>query len=165
MARVVRRVALAVAAIVAILVLAVGGTAAVARLGDGPIGPFPGGPFEGAVESAPVSDWSFASELRQVEFEVNAADPRTITTWVLVEDGQLYIPCGIPESKSWPAQVLADPRTRVRADGKIYERDAQRETQPERVAALAQRLASKYETGAFRAEDVWFFRLDPRSGS
>lgn len=164
MARLFGRVALALAAIVALLVLAAVSIGVVAHFSSGPIGPFPGGPFRGPVESAPVTDWSFAADLGQVELEVNSPDPRTLTTWVLVDGGEIFIPCGLPERKAWPKQVAADPRTRLRADGRIWERTAVRETRPERVAALAALLASKYETGP-PGDDVWYFRLDPRPSS
>jgi len=164
MARLFRRVALVGAALVAILVLAALGTGVLARLSAGPIGPFAGGPFEGAVEAAPVSDWSFARDLREVQIEVNASDPRTLTTWVVVDAGELFIPCGWPASKSWPADVSADPRVRLRADGRLYERTAVRETRPERVVALAAELARKY-VGGTPGDEVWFYRLDPRPAS
>jgi len=153
------------------LVAAVAGVAIVAvaaRWSDGPIGPFAGGALQRGdwIEDDPA-DWSFVADQREIEFQL-LSPPRSRTTWVLVRDGQIYLPCGVPEFrlwKHWPHEAMLDGRSVVRIDGRLYRRNAMRVTEPEVISDLAVQLASKYELGAppeSLAETVWFFRLDPR---
>ena len=152
---------------VAALLVAVVATTVAARWADGPLGPFPGGPLvagELVREAAP--DWSFAQELGSIELEVNRARPRSRTVWLAVVDGVLYVPCGLPNTKSWPHEALRDGRVVLRIEGRRYERQALRETDPDRLRRLGAEVARKYGVGdaeaAAAGRDVWFFRMDPR---
>jgi len=151
----------------AALVLAGGVVALAARFSDGPLGPFPGGPLlAGELVREPVPDWSFAQDLGQVELEVNPERPRSRTVWLAVVDGSLYVPCGFPNTKTWPHEALRDGRVVLRIDGRRYERQAVRESDPERLRRLGTEVARKYGVGdaeaAVAGRDVWFFRMDPR---
>ena len=163
MRRVLRWLGLGAAA----LILAGCLVALAARFSDGPIGPFPGGPLAaGELVGEPVADWSFAKDLASIELEANPAKPRSRTAWLAVVDGRLYVPCGFPESKAWPHQVLRDGRVVLRIDGRRYPFRALRETDPERLRRLGAEVARKYGVGdeeaAVAGRDVWFFRMDPR---
>ena len=141
--------------------------AVAARLSDGPIGPFPGGRLvAGELVTAEPADWSFAAEARSIELELLAGTPRSRTTWVAVVDGLLYVPCGFPAWKTWPHEALRDGRAVLRIDGRRYERQAVRETDPARVRRLGAEVQRKYAAGdaeaAVAGEKVWFFRMDPR---
>lgn len=139
--------------------------AAFARISDGPIGPFPGGPLlTGELESGPDSDWSWVRDLPSIELQVNAAQPLSRTVWVLVDQGDLFVPAGWASRKRWPAQAVADGRVVVRIAGKRYERQASRVTDPVRLDALRTALSRKYGVTPSRDgdDDLWFFRLDPR---
>src|SRR5262249_52302174 len=120
----------------------------------------------GPLVAEPRPDWSFASDLSTLELEVDPNAPRSRTTWVLVLDGSLYVPCGFPNTKSWPHAALRDGRAVVRLGGRRYERQAVRETDPGVLARLGAELARKYGAGdpdsAVAGEKVWIFRLDPR---
>jgi hypothetical protein len=147
------------------------GVAVAARYSDGPIGPFPGGPLRsGAVVLDPNVDWSTLTSRREIELQL-VDPPRSRTTWILVHEGQAFVPCGFPNLslwKQWPHQVLRDGRTVVRIDGRRYERHAVRITDPELHADLSAGLTEKYEsTPGFTPtpESVWFFRLDPRTAA
>ncbi len=142
--------------------------AVAARFSDGPIGPFPGGPLvAGELVGEAVPDWSFAKHTGSIELEVDPQSPRSRTVWLAVVGGVLYVPCGFPESKSWPHQALRDGRVVLRIDGRRYERQALRESDPELLRLLGAELARKYGVGdaeaAVAGRDVWFFRMDPRS--
>lgn len=164
MRRVLRWFGLGAAALVAVACL----VAVAARFSDGPIGPFPGGPLvAGELVRDPAPDWSFARDTGSIELEVNPESPRSRTVWLAVVGGVLYVPCGFPETKTWPHQALRDGRVVLRIDGRRYERQAVRETDSELLRRLGAEVARKYGVGdeeaAVAGEDVWFFRIDPRS--
>ena len=152
--------------LLALVVLAVV-VAGVARFHDGPLGPFPGGALEsGELVTEPVVDWGFAANIPEIELQL-VDPPRSRTTWVLVREDQLHVPCAWPTSfaKQWPHQALRDGRVVLRIAGKRYERQAVRVTDPE-VHAELEALGSKkydYERPAEPdLEGLWFFRMDPR---
>jgi len=154
--------------LLAVVVLLVG-IAGVARFHDGPLGPFPGGPLEdGELVREPGEDWRFAAEIPEIELQL-VDPPRSRTTWVLVREDQLYVPCAWPESflKQWPGQALRDGRVVLRIAGRRYERQAVRVTDPEVYSELAALGAEKYDyerTAEPDLEALWFFRMDPRPG-
>ena len=93
-----------------------------ARLHDGPLGPIPGGPLVAGVEvTEPVSDWSFAQDVAEIELQL-ASQGRSRTTWIVVHEGQAYVPCslGFPPGKTWHHDALADGRATLRIEGKRY---------------------------------------------
>src|SRR5262245_41755415 len=120
-----RRIVVAAALAALVVLVALFGVAFAARWHDGPISPFPAGPLV-AGEVAPAPDWSSVASIQTLELEVAPDAPRSVTTWFLVVDGVLYVPSADAASKTWPNQVVQDPRVRVRIDGKIYELAAKR---------------------------------------
>jgi hypothetical protein len=142
---------------------------AVARCHDGPLGPVPGGPLEaGELVRDAVVDWRFAADVQEIELQL-LDPPRSRTTWVLVREDQLYVPCAWPESflKEWPKQALRDGRVVLRIAGRRFERQAVRVTDPEVHAELSALGARKYGFEAPAEPDLdglWFFRMDPRPG-
>jgi hypothetical protein len=156
--RVIAWLLLGLAGIVALVAL-------VARISDGPIGPFPGGPLaSGELVTGPDPDWSFAAEIPTIELQVNPAHPLTRTVWVLVDQGELFVPAGLASRKTWPSQAVADGRVVIRVDGMRYERQASRVTDPVRIDALRSALGRKYgmTPSPDGSDDTWFFRLAPR---
>jgi hypothetical protein len=136
-----------------------------ARFADGPLGPLPGGPMSGERAAEPVTDWGFVVSRDTVELEVNPEAPRSITTWVVGREGQVYIPAGFGSRKTWPGQLAADRRAVLRADGKLYAQQAVRVADDELLEELRGLLISKYDLdpeGNFSGPETWFFRLDPR---
>ncbi len=184
--RILRWLGIALVALVAALV----GIGVVARFSDGPIGPFPGGPLRaGSLVSEPAVDWSFAEEIGEVELQL--AEPLSSrTTGILVHEGQLYVPCDlgfiwrrVPGPlrgmlfviwvfKRWHEEALRDGRVVLRIDGKRYERQAVRVTDPELFAALSslmrEGVAEFFQEPAERwnlppdPDAIWFFRMEPR---
>ena len=149
-------------ALVAVAV-AIGAVFALAPYADGPLGLIPGGPFHGAATGGPEPDWeALAGDARTIELEVNPEAPRSLTMGIVVHGGQLYLPATlVPERKRWPREVAADPRVRIRVDGRIYERRAQRVDDPELVQELIERGAEKYSPNFFAPDRTWFYRLAP----
>ena len=153
------RVAIAITAlIVPLLVLA--HVLALARLGDGPFGPVPGGPFRSAASPAP-GDWSSVSALRYAEVEVDAARPRTLETLVLVHDEALFIAANMPEGKRWPRTVRSEGRVRVRLDGEhVHALEARFVDERDRVTVLRDAMAAKYGFDVSMGGPIWFFALE-----
>ena len=188
--RILRWLGIALVALVAVLVAVLVGIGVVARFSDGPIGPFPGGPLRaGSLVSEPAVDWSFAEEIGEVELQL--AEPLSSrTTGILVHEGQLYVPCDlgfiwrrVPGPlrgmlfviwvfKRWHEEALRDGRVVLRIDGKRYERQAVRVTDPELFAALSslmrEGVAEFFQEPAERwnlppdPDAIWFFRMEPR---
>src|SRR5262245_52935591 len=97
------RIVIGVIALVALLFVA-------ARFHDGPLGPIPGGALEaGAEVSEPVADWSFAKDVKEIELQL-ASQGSSRTTWVIVHEGQAYVPCslGFPPGKRWHQHAVVD---------------------------------------------------------
>ena len=95
----------------------------------------------------------------------NPAAPRSITTWVIGHEGQPHIPAAFGARKTWTAQLLADARTVLRVDGRLYEQQALRVTDDALLEELRGVLIRKYDLdpeGNFSGPETWFFRLDPR---
>ena len=145
-----------------------------ARFADGPLAIIAGGPFtSGEVVSGPEPDWSFVSDLQEVEFQL--VDPaRSRTTWVLEHDGKAYIPCGYMTTwwgriwKRWPIEVEKDDRAILRVGDKLYERRLVRIEDGPMVAPLLAQLSKKYLGGnevpadAVTSGYLWLFELAPR---
>jgi hypothetical protein len=135
--------------------------ALLARFSDGPIGPFPGGPLrsgEFAAELPP--DWSFAREVGEIELQTEQpAVSRTV--WVLVLDGELYVPCGYPQAKRWPEQVARDPDAVLRIEGVRYRGRLERVSELDLLERLLAEAARKYRVGDSPdlRENTWVYRF------
>ncbi len=77
----------------------------------------PGGALSGEVVTEPVTDWSFVDDLF-VHLETRPDDPYSVELNYFVKEGQLYIDPA--EGRVWFDHIRADPRVRVRFDGKVY---------------------------------------------
>jgi hypothetical protein len=131
---------------------------------DGPLGPLPGGAFEGPVSSERNPDWSQVEEV--IELEIRPAKPWSLSIWAAVVDGELYSPSAFGARRRWTAVALEDPRVRVRTNGQIYERTLERITDRELTKRLRQAFAARY--GGFEEVDAgddptWYFHYAPRS--
>ena len=160
--RILRVIGLFLAAIVGALVL----LAFSARFHDGPVGLFPGGPLEaGPLETTPVADWNFAQAENTIELQL-LSQQRSRTTWILVHDGEAFIPCaiGFPPGKTWHMHAMQDGRAVLRIEGKRYPVTLQRVEDPALSAALAERVKGKYGREPRPDAGVWYFRVTSRVG-
>ena len=146
-----------------------------ARFADGPIAIFAGGAFtSGELVTGPEPDWSFARDIREVEFQL-VEPPRSRTTWILEHDGRIFIPCGYMTTswgriwKQWPIEALEDGRAILRIGDKLYERELVRIEEGPLLGALTAELSRKYVGGAdigpeaVTSGNLWLFELAPRS--
>jgi hypothetical protein len=166
--RVVRGLAIAVGLFVLLIAAVVVG----ARFADGPLAVIAGGPLEsGELVTGPEPDWSFVSGVEEIELQL-LSPPRSRTTWIVEYDGRLFVPCGYLDTtlgriwKRWHLQALADGRALVRIDGKRYERQLERVTDPPAFDAVATRIGAKYGVDRSAADvnddALWIFELKPR---
>ncbi len=138
----------------------------VARFSDGPIAAFAGGPLvAGELLTEAVDDWTFVEDVETVEFQLEHP-ARSRTVWIIVHEGQLYIPCGLPNFKvfkQWPHEAMQDGRSIVRIDGKRYPLQAVRMQDPDLFDIIVSKIAKKYTSpGEAGPDDLWIFRMDPR---
>lgn len=146
-----------------------------ARFADGPIAIIAGGPFtSGELVTGAEPDWSFAHDLREVEFQL-VEPARSRTTWILEHDGRIFIPCGYMTTrwgriwKKWPIEALEDGRAILRIGDDLYERELVRIEDGPLVAPLTAELSRKYAGGATIGPEavssgtLWLFELAPRS--
>lgn len=157
--RVIRWVGIAIASLAVLLALLAFG----ARFGDGPLAMLPGGELRSGewVEESDV-DWTFAADIEEIELQ--SGDPaRSRTTWILVVDGQAYVPCSLsfPPGKSWHHEALEDPHAVVRVAGKRYRRRLVKVGDAELERRLADVVLEKYTPPPGSDGGVWFFHLAP----
>jgi len=111
----------------------------------GPFLVFPGGALSGEVVEEPVRDWSFVDD-RFVDLETRPDDPYSVELNYVVRDGRLYLDPA--EGRRWLDHLRADPRVRVRFDGKVYPLRAVLVGRPGEIEGFP--------------EDRFVYRLDPR---
>ncbi len=160
------------------------------RMSDGPSAFIPGGPLRaGTLVTESNINWLIELGENPGSIELQLMDPPTSRiTGVMLHKGQLYVPSdlgfmwrrfsgtqrwiphGIWIFKTWHEDALLDGRVVMRIDGKRYERQAVRVTDPALLARLRSQLeamAVEYFGGPLPdvqtdPEDIWFFRLEPR---
>lgn len=156
-----RRIGIGLGVVVVAAVVAVFG----ARSCDGPLGPLPGGVLRSGAEAAAPEDWSFASEVREIELQLESP-ARSRTVWLLVHDGELYVPCAFLDVrgfKQWPHQLEADDRVVLRVEGTRYPGRLARVRDPALEATLARASAEKYAQGSREPDPAtWYFRFRGR---
>ena len=164
MLRFFRWIAIGLGALVVVLI----GIAMAARLSDGPIGDgpiaaFPGGKFQsGTWVEDEVVDFTFATEIQEVELQ---SAGRSRTTWILVLDGNAYIPVGLgfPPGKRWHKEALEDPTAVLRVEGRRYRRTLVRVDDEAMRRRLGEVGLAKYGPGPAGGDlsGIWFFHLAP----
>jgi hypothetical protein len=134
-----------------------------ARFKDGPLGPIPGGPLaSGELVTTPVSDWSFATDIQEVELQLSAQNTSR-TTWIIVHDAKAYIPCSLefPPGKSWHESALQDGRAIVRVGGRLYPVTLTRLEDAAVTSAVRESGAKKYP--APPSGEFWVFEVVSRT--
>lgn len=142
------------------LLVLIAGIAFGARFADGPVAMLPGGTLTSGewVEERDV-DWTFAADIQEIELE---SGDRSRTTWILVHDGEAYVPASLsfPPGKSWHREALDDPAAVVRVEGRRYRRNLEKVDDPELEARLGELARGKY-TAPPGGGGAWFFHLAP----
>ena len=130
----------------------------------GPLGWIPGGRLSGELVTAPVDDWSFASALETIQLETRPDDPYSVNLWFVWRGPRLWVASGGGDVSRWAGYMTADPRVRLRVDGKLYERKAARVTEPSEIDEVIVLYKTKYDYDRDPKEDgqAVLFRMDPR---
>jgi hypothetical protein len=150
---------------------------AIALFGCGPLGPIPGNWLRGELVTEPVQDWSFTDDYFEIQVETRGNWlPHSVTTICMAVGPHLYVPARRGGVKTWVANLIKDPRARIRIGGQVYERTAVRVMEGEELGPAALALLRKYygveaDAATFLTEtpaedddrvDLWVFRMDPR---
>lgn len=146
----------------AVLALLGGAVVLVARYSDGPLGPLPGGPLTtGPFVTKPVTDWTFATDVPEIEMQLDA-QTQSRTTWVIVEGDKAYIPAAteFPPGKSWHRVALEDGRAVLRIDGRRYPVQLTRVDDLAVQAAVRKVAEAKYPSRP--AGEIWLFSVTTR---
>ena len=147
----------------------VGGVFVGARFNDGPIAIFPGGPLEaGELIADPVEDWSFVTDIQEIEMQL-AYQNTSRTTWIVVHEGKAYIPVslGFPPGKTWHYAADENGEAILRIDGKKYPVALSRVMDEELAVQIDEPLRAKYPRlpGNGGGEDEpsrWYFNVSSR---
>ncbi|MBW2500485.1 MAG: nitroreductase family deazaflavin-dependent oxidoreductase [Deltaproteobacteria bacterium] len=80
-----------------------------------------------------------------------------------VVEGRVYVNAGASETR-WVKNIQADPRVRLRIEGRIYELRADRVTDAAEIAAFGEAWTSQsfFRRDPRKPDEVWIYRLDPR---
>ena len=141
-----------------------------ARSSDGPIGAFAGGPLvEGERLEEGLSNWSSYEGVSEIDMQL-LEPPRSRRLWLLVDEGNLYLPSGwvrsMPFWKHWPHQAQADGRALLRIEGRIYPVELVKVENDDLRWNLARKLSAKYDLpvpdSSPDPEELWIFRADAR---
>ena len=138
-----------------------------ARLHDGPLALIPGGPLRsGELLELPVSDWSFAVDVGEIELQLESQSISR-TTWILVRGGVAYIPCslGFPPGKQWYVHAQQDGRGTVRIGGKRYPVTLTKDDDPSLAEFALAEVKRKYGNAPPSNAGVLFFRVESRAAS
>jgi hypothetical protein len=146
---------------IGVLLIGVAALFGVARFLDGPLGPIPGGPIHGEPSPEDPGNWAFAGDEATLELQV--AD-RSRTVWFVTYESVLYVAAAEAERKQWTAQVVEDPRVRLRVAGRIYDRKLVRVEDEALRQAVGRTFETRYQTtiGPEAEARVWVYRVDPR---
>ena len=130
--------------------------------GCGPLVMIPGGELSGEVVSSPA-DWAFTDAIDTVQLETRPEDPYSVNVWAVSARGALYIAAGGGAESEWARHIAADPRVRLRADGRLYELRAERTDSDEERSAFLEAAQAKYdfEPSEDETDGAVLFRLTP----
>jgi hypothetical protein len=151
----------ALAALVAlVLVVFIG-----ARFHDGPLGPIPGGALaSGDWGEGETGDWSFAKDVAEIELQLESQSTSR-TTWILVRDGQAFIPVslGYPPGKTWHREAAKDGRAVLRIEGKRFAVTLAKDDDPTLAGFATGEVNRKYGNMPPSDAGVMFFRISSRA--
>jgi hypothetical protein len=130
----------------------------------GPLGWISGGKLNGELVTAPVSDWSFSDAEQKVQLETRPDQPYSVNVWCVSDGPSLWIVSARGDRSEWAQHLLADGRARVRIAGKLYERKAERVTDSDELARVADLYHKKYgwQRDPAGESSAVLFRFDSR---
>ncbi|MEX2208857.1 MAG: hypothetical protein WEF50_21790 [Myxococcota bacterium] len=135
-----------------------------ALVGCEPMGPIPGRRLSGEVVATPVDDWAFAGGEETLQLEARPDDPYSVNVWFVAQGSRLWVASAGGDVTGWGEMMIADPRVRLRIDGKLYERKAARVTEQAETDEVVVLYKTKYDYQRDPQDDgqAVLFRMDPR---
>ena len=140
----------------------------------------PGFWLAGEPADIPVTDWSFADEVREIFVETRTwyGIPHSVTTVCVAHNGTLYVPSvyfeggEFPDARFWNRNVVRDPRVRLKIGERIFEREAVLVEDPAEWSDVLNAFGGKSSFWKDLAEEpeskrpkIIFFRMDPRENA
>jgi hypothetical protein len=112
----------------------------------------PGLWLKGELVTAPVTDWSFANQIKSVKLQTNTwyGIPHSVTIYCVSYKGQLYLDsfyrAGLtyPHGRSWNEDVARDPHVRIKMGNQLYDRTLSLVNDPAEAAAVNEAKLKKY---------------------
>jgi hypothetical protein len=130
----------------------------------------PGLWLTGTPVTAPVTDWSFTDRHPTIYVQTRAwyGLPHSVTVTCVAHDGRLYLTsvyredARFPSDKAWTANVVRDPRVRLKIGDRVFDQTLALVTDPAEKAAALESKARKYpRQRATDAKNVYVFRVGP----
>ncbi|MHC4492707.1 MAG: hypothetical protein ACYTDU_13900 [Planctomycetota bacterium] len=145
--------------------LALVAAVAMARLTSGPLGPYPGGAFEGMPSEEPFEEDLVIEPDEEIQLQIPADPPYTITTHAFMIEGALYVGADfVFPFKRWVYVIQEDPNVLVRIGGRLFRRRALRIQDPDESRRILEEVSRQRGVDPDDwLTDVWFFRMDPPS--
>ena len=116
--------------------------------GFGPHARTPGLWLKGNVVTTPVADWSFTHSIPVIQLQTESwfLLPHSVNINCLDYNGQLYFSSVYPAgpARSWNANIMRNPRIRIKIGDQVYDRTAVLVTDPAEQDAVMQVRHQKY---------------------
>jgi len=135
-----------------------------ARFKDGPIAMIPGGPLEaGELVNDPVTDWSFAADVPEIELQLSY-QPSSRTTWIVVHDGRAFVPVSLsfPPGKRWHLAADQNGSALLRIEGRRYPVQLERVRDEAEASQVFEVLRGKYPPPPGSGGGAWLFEVISR---
>jgi hypothetical protein len=112
----------------------------------------PGLWLKGELVTTPVTDWSFANQIKSVKLQTNTwyGIPHSVTINCVSYNGQLYLDSfyragfTYPHGRSWNENVARDPHVRIKIGNQLYDRTLSLVNDPAEAAAVNEAKLKKY---------------------
>ena len=129
----------------------------------------PGLWLTGEVVTAPVPDWSFTDQYPTIAVQTRSwyGLPHSVTVTCTALDGRLYLTSNYPPDlefprRRWNANVMRDPRVRLKIGPRVYDATLALVTDPAEKDAVLAAKARKYPgQAAIDKSRVHVFRVGP----
>lgn len=152
--------------LILLVALLIGGLFIGARFNDGPIAVIPGGPLKaGELVAEPVTDWSFVTDIQEIEMQLVAQSTSRIT-WVVAYEGRAFIPVSLsfPPGKTWHYTADEDGAAILRIEGKKYPVQLTRLKDEAEAAPVFEVLRGKYPPPpGSEGGNAWLFEITSRA--
>ena len=111
-------------------------------------------------------DWSICNDHLTMAVETRLEDPYSVTVSCLLHEDALIFSATKGSMQEWAANIVRDPRVRIKIGGGVYPARAERApdlTTDDIMPALMAKYPRIAEGAAENPpQDIWYFRVGPR---